>query len=94
MPLLQISIVPVGTSTASFSSSVSKAVQIIDRKGLNYQVTPTSTVIEGELGQLMEVAEEIHKSVINQADRIITNITIDDRTDKKINMNNQVEIVK
>lgn len=93
MLLLEISVIPVGTSTASFSSYVSDAVRIVEQKGLNYQITPTATVIEGNINDLMEVAKEIHQNSLNQVNRVITNITIDDRTDKSISINEQVEAV-
>ncbi|MBO8169476.1 MAG: MTH1187 family thiamine-binding protein [Thermoanaerobacteraceae bacterium] len=95
MPLLEISVVPVGTSMASFSSFVSDAVRLIEQKGLNYQVTPTATVIEGDIDQLMETAREIHRqAVANGINRVITNITIDDRTDKQLDLKQQVDIVQ
>lgn len=93
MPLLEISVIPVGTNTASFSSSVSNAVRTIQQKGLNYQITPTATIIEGDLNKLMDVAKEIHQNAIAGANRVITNITIDDRVDRQLNMKHQVEIV-
>jgi len=39
MPILGISITPIGTKSASFSSLVTNAVQTIEQKGLKYQVT-------------------------------------------------------
>ncbi|AFV11529.1 hypothetical protein DUF77 [Thermacetogenium phaeum DSM 12270] len=95
MPLLEISVVPVGTGQPSFSSSVTDAVRTIERRGLNYQITPTATVIEGDLEELMEVAKEIHQNALGRAaSRVITNITIDDRIDKDISLQQQVETVK
>lgn len=95
VPLLEISVVPVGTGQPSFSSSVTDAVRTIEKRGLNYQVTPTATVIEGDLDDLMEVAKEIHQNALdNAANRVITNITIDDRTDKDISLRQQVDAVK
>ncbi len=95
MPLLEISVVPVGTGQPSFSSSVTDAVRTIEERGLNYQVTPTATVIEGDLDDLMEVAKEIHQNALDKAaSRVITNITIDDRTDKNLSLKKQVDAVK
>ncbi|MBA4492770.1 MTH1187 family thiamine-binding protein [Paenactinomyces guangxiensis] len=92
MPFLEISVVPVGTNTASFSSYVTDAVNLIEQSGLNYQITPTATVIEGEIGQLMDVAKAMHENVIaNGATRVITNICIDHRTDKNTDMIQQVK---
>lgn len=95
MPLLEISVIPVGSNTPSFSSNVSKAVELIKSKGLNYQVTPTATVIEGNIDQLMEIAKEIHQNELtNGTKRVVTNICIDDRIDKPLSLQQQVDIVQ
>jgi len=94
MPLLGISINPIGRKSASFSSIVTNALQTIEQKGLKYQVTPTETIVEGELEELMEVAKEIHENALSSNTRVITNITIDDRRDKEMNIEEQVDIVK
>lgn len=94
MPLLEISIAPVGNASASFSSHVNRAVQRIEQRNLNYQITPTATVIEGDLDELMEVAKDIHRDALqNGSSRVITNINIDDRTDKPIALQQQVQAV-
>lgn len=93
MSLLGISLTPVGTKSASFSSTVTSAVHTIEERGLKYQVTPTETIIEGELDELLEVAKEIHQNAMAGTNRVITNITIDDRRDKEVNMDEQVDIV-
>ncbi len=93
MPLLGISLIPVGTNSASFSSSVTGAVKTIEDRGLKYQITPTETIIEGQLDELLEVAKEIHQNAMASTTRIITNITIDERRDKQVNMDEQVDIV-
>jgi uncharacterized protein (TIGR00106 family) len=95
MPILEISVVPVGSNTPSFSSNVTQAVNIIKEKGLNYQVTPTATVIEGSLDEIMEVAKQIHQNEItNGTQRVVTNICIDDRIDKPMTLEHQVEAVE
>jgi uncharacterized protein (TIGR00106 family) len=95
LPLLEISVVPVGTNTSSFSSYVTDAVRLIEQNGLHYQITPTATVIEGEIHQLMDVATQIHQNAISQdVHRVITHIAIDDRTDKKMNILEQIEAVE
>ncbi|MED3866972.1 MTH1187 family thiamine-binding protein, partial [Priestia megaterium] len=84
MPLLEISIIPVGTDSTSFSSEVINAVSKLKGKELHYDVTPTSTIIEGDLEQLWQVAKDIHQEAISSSpNRIITNIRIDHRKDKK-----------
>lgn len=81
MPLLEISIIPVGTDSTSFSSEVINAVSKLKGKELHYDVTPTSTIIEGDLEQLWQVAKEIHQEAISSGpNRIITNIRSEEHT--------------
>ncbi|MGW9019552.1 MTH1187 family thiamine-binding protein [Priestia megaterium] len=95
MPLLEISIIPVGTDSTSFSSEVINAVRKLKGKELHYDVTPTSTIIEGDLEQLWQVAKEIHQEAISSGpNRVITNISIDHRKDKKTDMNHQIDTVE
>lgn len=95
MALLEIRVIPVGTETSSFSSSVTEAIQLIQDQGLKYQVTPTSTVIEGDLDQLLQAAKTIHQNALyyNGANRVITDISIDERTDKPMSIDQQVNTV-
>lgn len=94
MPLLEISVVPVGTNSESFSNDVERAISVIEQNGLKYQVTATSTIIEGDLDKLMDVAQVIHLNEIeNQAKRVVTTIKIDDRVDKPVSLEDQVKKV-
>lgn len=95
MPILDISVIPVGTNQASFSSFVVESCKIAERQGLKYQITPTGTVIEGTIGQLMNIAQQMHEAPFRLgAQRVITNITIDERHDKEMNMENQIQAVE
>ena len=95
MPLLEISIIPVGTDSTSFSSEVINAVRKLKGKELHYDVTPTSTIIEGDLEQLWQVSKDIHQEAISSSpNRIITIIRIDHRKDKKTDMNHQIDTVE
>ncbi|MEH7085657.1 MTH1187 family thiamine-binding protein [Neobacillus drentensis] len=95
MPLLEISIVPVGTDSPSFSSQVTDEVRVIMEKDLKYEVTPTSTVLEGDIDDLWEAAKEMHQKALEVGpERIITNINIDHRTDKQMDMDQQIEKIE
>lgn len=95
MPLMEISVAPVGTNSPSFSSVIKEVCRVVEQRGLNYQVTPTATVIEGNIDQLMNVAAEIHRTSLNNgADRVITQITIDDRLDQPMDLHSQVAKVQ
>ncbi|CAM3787449.1 MTH1187 family thiamine-binding protein [Alkalicoccus chagannorensis] len=94
MPLMEISMVPVGTGDESFQKDIERAVAVIEQNELKYQVTPTSTIIEGEIDKLFDVAQVIHLNEIkNNAKRVVTSIKIDDRTDKPLTLEGQQQKV-
>ncbi len=87
MALLEITIVPLGTSSTSVSEFVVEAYRIIEKSKLSFELTPTSTVIEGEIDDLFELARKVHESPFNKGvERVVTNIKIDDRRDKPSSM--------
>jgi uncharacterized protein (TIGR00106 family) len=95
MPLLEISIVPVGTDSPSFSTQVTDEVRVIKEKDLKYELTPTSTVLEGDIDDLWEAAKQMHQKALEVGpERIVTNINIDHRTDKQMDMDQQIEKVE
>ena len=94
MPILEISIMPIGTGQASFSSYISKACDVVEKHGLQYQVTPLATMVEGEMEQLMTVLKEVHNLPFSAGvDRVITNVTIDERRDQRMDMESMVSKV-
>lgn len=94
MALMEISVVPVGTSSASFSSHVTQAIQAIEKTGLPYQITPTATVIEGSVDQLLQLASVIHQSALDQGtQRVITHMSLDQRVDKSTDLTQPMETV-
>lgn len=95
MALLEISVVPVGTQSTSFSSFVTEACREAQRNGIKFEVTPTSTVMEGDLPSLLEVARQMHYSAFSEGtQRVITNISIDERRDKDLGMESTVQAVR
>lgn len=95
MALLEISVVPVGTQSTSFSSFVTEACREAQRNGIKFQVTPTSTVMEGDLPALLDVARQMHYSAFAEgSQRVITNISIDERRDKDLGMESTVQSVR
>ncbi|MFB3167666.1 MTH1187 family thiamine-binding protein [Neobacillus sp. 179-C4.2 HS] len=95
MPLLEISIVPVGTDSPSFSTQVTDEVRVIEEKDLKYELTPTSTVLEGDIDDLWEAAKQMHQKALEVSpERIVTNINIDHRTDKQMDIDQQIEKVE
>ncbi|MCX8094553.1 MAG: MTH1187 family thiamine-binding protein [Candidatus Goldbacteria bacterium] len=94
MAIMEISIIPIGTKTTSVSKYVASAVKIIKHHGLKYKLCPMGTIIEGDIEQLFNIAEVMHESVFREgATRVVTNIKIDDRRDKKSSMEQKIKSV-
>ncbi len=97
MPIMEISIVPVGTQTASVSPYISKAVALLKKqKDVKYELTSMGTIIEaGSLQQLLNIANKMHNSMFgSNIKRVVTTIKIDDRKDKKITMAGKINSVQ
>jgi uncharacterized protein (TIGR00106 family) len=94
MAIMEISVVPIGVGS-SVSNYVAKCIEVIKRSGLSYEVTAMGTIVEGEVEKLVELALLMHRIPFELgAKRVLTNIKIDDRIDKKSTIESKVESVK
>ncbi|MCX7769623.1 MAG: MTH1187 family thiamine-binding protein [Proteobacteria bacterium] len=94
MAIMEISVVPIGVGS-SVSNYVAKCVEVIKRSGLSYEVTAMGTIVEGEVDKLLELASIVHKVPFEMgAKRVLTNIKIDERVDKKSTIKSKVLSVK
>lgn len=87
--LAQISIVPVGTGE-EIKELIAKVLKIVDKSELDYQLTSMGTIIEGDWDEIMALVRKCHEEIRNFADRIVTNITIDDRKNMTGRLKNKV----
>ncbi|WP_201779262.1 MTH1187 family thiamine-binding protein [Guptibacillus hwajinpoensis] len=95
MALLEISVAPIGTTQTSMSHFVTNAIRLAEKEGFKYHVGPTSTVFEGDVDELFELARDIHTGALkNGSDRVVTNIKIEDREDNALTIDGQVNEVK
>jgi len=95
MAMMEISVVPIGTGTPSLSAYVAGVVRVLEAAGLEYALGPMGTVVVGEVAQLLEVAQRMHKAPFAQgAVRVATTIKLDDRRDKALTMAGKVGAVQ
>ncbi|MEM0084275.1 MAG: MTH1187 family thiamine-binding protein [Candidatus Methanomethylicia archaeon] len=94
MVIVEFSIIPIGVGT-SISEHISKAIKVLEARKVKYQLTAMGTIFEVEsLSEALEIILEAHEAVIKAgALRVITNIKIDDRRDKKTSMEDKVKSV-
>lgn len=94
MPLLEISVIPLGTNIPNIGELVTQSCKVIDGKQLEYRVTPTSTIIKGNLDDLLTIVKQMHSAPFKSGvDRVITSVKIDERHDKSSDMEDMVEEV-
>ncbi len=97
MAIVDVTVIPIGTESPSVSKYVAEIQEVLksyDDK-IKYQLTPMSTLIEGELPILFEVIQAIHEVPFKHGlKRVATNIRIDDRRDKPSTMEGKLEAVK
>lgn len=95
MAIVEISVFPMGTDQPSISSYVAACYQALENETqLKHQLTPMSTIIEGDLDKIMDAVKKMHKVPFNEGvQRVVTTVTIDERTDKSLSMEAAVESV-
>ncbi len=97
MPIMEISLVPLGTASASVGEYVAEALKSLKkRKGINYRLTSMGTIVEApSLKQLLDIAGIMHKAVLAKgAKRVVTSIKIDDRKDKRLTSSGKIKSVE
>lgn len=76
--IAEFSVIPIGAGVST-SAEVAKVIKLIDESGIPYKVNPMGTVVEGEWDQVMDLIKKCHQVVFGGVERVLTNITIDDR---------------
>ncbi|MBW2030325.1 MAG: MTH1187 family thiamine-binding protein, partial [Deltaproteobacteria bacterium] len=82
--IAQLSVFPIGEGT-SLSRFVKKGVKVIAESGYPYEVGGMSTAIEvPDLDALFDLVKRVHAAhVAEGAQRIVIDLKVDDRRDKK-----------
>ncbi len=92
MALAEVAIVPVGTDEPSYSSFVTAALEACATKGVRYEVGAMSTVLEGDLDEILACARRMHRSVLDAgAQRVVTHLTIEERLDQRDSIERRIE---
>lgn len=76
--LFSLSMFPIGAGE-SLVDPVSLVVDEIDNAGLDYEVTGTDTVIEGEWDEVLPVISRARERLREEHDRVFMLLTVDDR---------------
>ncbi|NOX44701.1 MAG: MTH1187 family thiamine-binding protein [Caldiserica bacterium] len=79
--IVEFSISPIGVGE-SLSRYVAEVIDLVDRSGLPYLLTPMGTIVEGEWDEVMALIKRCHQRMLELAPRVATRIYIDDRPGK------------
>ncbi|DAC72515.1 MAG TPA: thiamine-binding protein [Thermoplasmata archaeon] len=95
MIIASLSIAPLGKGT-SVSSYVKIVLETLKKEHINFQTNAMATVIEtNDLATLFHVIQKAHLAVAAAgAERIITELKIDDRRDKEVTMNSKLKSLR
>lgn len=75
--LVEFSVSPAGA--ASMGDEVARCLDLVDRSGLDYQLTAMGTLLEGEWDAVFDVIRRCHEALREETGRVVTTIRIDDR---------------
>ena len=92
--LVEFSMFPT-EKTQSKSAFVARVLDIVDKSGLNYQLTPMGTIIEGEsVEEVLAVINQAYQELQKDCGRIYSSIKIDWRDGAVGRLNNKVASVE
>ena len=93
MVLLEFAMYPVGQGE-SLSPYVARSLDIIDKSGVAYQLTPMGTILEGEWAEVMAVVTACFEAMETDCERISTQIKIDYRAGPAGRLKSKVDTVE
>ena len=94
MALMHLAIIPLGTGSASVGEYIADMQVAIEKSGHPYKLTDMGTIIEGSSKELLSLAAQLSELLFNKGvHRVLTQITLDDRRDKKVALGDKMASV-
>lgn len=86
--LVELAIIPVGNDS-HIADELAEVLKIIEGSGLPFELTPSSTCLEGSWAEVMPVIQRCHERVRALCPHVITSIKIEDdgQTANKLSSN-------
>ena len=94
MALMQLTIIPLGTGSPSVGEFVADIQLALENAGFPFKLTDMGTLVEGRPEKLLELAARLSELPFNKGvKRVVTQISIDDRRDKKVSLGDKSSAV-
>ena len=95
MALMQLTVIPLGTSSTSLGEYVADIQNRLEQENVNFELNDMGTIVQGETPDLLALAARISELPFQKGvNRVVTQITIDDRRDKQVAIGTKVASVK
>jgi len=96
MIIVELSVIPIGTSSPSVSCFVSAAVEKLKALGIEPQLTAMGTIFETKsMEKALQAVKAVHESVFKEGvQRVLTLVKIDERKDKESSIKQKVKSVE
>ena len=92
--MVDFRIVPIGTGSSSLSAELAEVLNEVDSSGVTYKINDMRTVVEGDWDSVMGLIKRCHDKMMENAERVSTIITIDDRKGKAIHIGEKVSAIE
>ena len=93
MTLMEFTMIPLDKGD-SFSKYVARVLDIVDKSGLDYRLTPMGTIVEGRWTDLLALLDRCFTSMEEISDRISLSVKFDHRKGHRGRLTGKVESVK
>lgn len=95
MAIMQLTIIPLGTRTPGVGQYVADIQQALQGEGFPHTLTDMGTIIEGQPQELLALAGRLHALPFARgAQRVVTQITLDERRDKDVKLGDKTAAVQ
>jgi uncharacterized protein (TIGR00106 family) len=93
MVLLEFAMAPHGQGE-SLSAHVARILEVVDKSGVRYQLTPMGTILEGEWDQVMGVVTACFKTLQADCPRVAMNLKVDYRAGPESRLRSKIAKVE
>lgn len=94
MALMHLTIIPLGTGSPSVGEYVADVQEVLAKSGFPYKLTDMGTTIEGGSKELLGLAARLAEMPFSKGvQRVVTQISLDDRRDKQVGLGDKVASV-
>lgn len=93
MVVAEVSIEPIGTSSPSYSDIVTACVSALSKQpDIKFDVTAMGTILEGEREKVLRAVSDMEDACFRAgAQRVVTNLRIDERRDRPMKPAQEME---